>query len=99
MTHYIVARIAIHDRERYAQYEAGFMPIFEKHGGQILAVNDAPEVLEGPPDTRRLVILAFPDRDAALSWAGSTEYREIAKHRLAASEGAIVITEGFAPPS
>jgi len=95
MTHYIVARIAIHDRDRYAQYEAGFMPVFDKYGGQILAVNDAPEVLEGPPDTRRLVILAFPDREAALAWAGSPEYQEIAKHRLAASEGAIVMTPGF----
>lgn len=95
MTHYIVAHIAIHDRDRYAQYEAGFMPIFEKYGGQILAVNDAPEVLEGPPDTRRLVILAFPDREAALAWAGSPEYQDIAKHRLAASDGAIVITPGF----
>ncbi len=49
MTHYIVARIAIHDRERYAQYEAGFMQVFAEYGGQMLAVNDAPEVLEGPP--------------------------------------------------
>ena len=95
MTHYIVAHIAIHDRDRYAQYETGFMPIFDKYGGQILAVNDAPEVLEGPPDARRLVILAFPDREAALAWAGSPEYREIAKHRLAASEGVILITPGL----
>ena len=95
MTHYVVAHIAIHDRERYAQYEAGFMPIFAKYGGTILAVNDAPEVLEGPADTRRLVILAFPDRAAALAWAASPEYQEIAKHRLAASDGAIVMTPGF----
>ncbi len=98
MTHYIVARIAIHDRERYAQYEAGFMPIFAQYGGQILAVNDTPEVMEGPQDTRRLVILAFPDRDSAMAWAGSPEYRAIAKHRLAASEGEIVITAGFPTP-
>jgi uncharacterized protein (DUF1330 family) len=99
VTHYIVARIAIHDRERYAQYEAGFMPIFQEYGGQVLAVNDAPEVLEGPPDARRLVILAFPDRASALQWAGSAEYREIAQHRYAASEGAIVMTEGWPIPA
>ncbi len=44
------------------------------------------------------MILAFPDRASALSWAGSAEYQEIAKHRLAASDGAIVITEGFSLP-
>ncbi len=98
MTHYIVARIAIHDRERYGQYEAGFMPIFAKYGGRVLAVNDAPEVLEGPADDRRLVILVFPDRDSALTWANSPEYQEIAKHRLAASDGAIVMTPEFQLP-
>ena len=78
MTHYLVGHIAIRDRERYAQYEAGFMPILQQYGGQVLAVNDAAEVLEGDPDGRRLVILAFADRDAALTWARSPEYQAIA---------------------
>lgn len=94
MTHYIVGHIAIHDRERYGQYEAGFMPILQQYGGRLLAVNDAPEVLEGEPDGRRLVILAFADRAAALTWAGSPEYQEIARHRYAGAEAFIQITEG-----
>jgi uncharacterized protein (DUF1330 family) len=95
MTHYIVAKVAVRDRERYALYEAGFMPVFQQFGGQVLAVNDAPETLEGEPDGRRLVILAFPDRDAALKWANSAEYREIAEHRHAASEAFIQMTPGL----
>jgi uncharacterized protein (DUF1330 family) len=97
MTCYIVGRIAVHDRERYGQYEAGFMPILQKHGGRLLAVNDAPEVLEGQADGRRLVILAFETREAALAWGASPEYREIAQHRHAASEAFIQITEGWPP--
>ena len=96
MTHYLVGRIAIRDRERYARYEAGFMPVLQQYGGQVLAVNDAAEVLEGEADGRRLVILAFTDRDAALTWARSPEYQAIAQHRYAASEAFIQMTAGFA---
>ncbi len=95
MTHYLVGHIAIRDRERYAQYEAGFMPILQQYGGQVLAVNDSAEVLEGEADGRRLVILAFTDRDAALTWARSPEYQAIAQHRYAASEAFIQMTAGL----
>ncbi len=99
MTVYLVGHIAIHDRERYGQYEAGFMPILQQYNGQIVAVNDAPAVLEGVADGRRLVILSFADQTAALTWMRSPEYREIAKHRHAAANAFILMTEGFTPPS
>ena len=41
MTVYVVARITIEDRERYREYEAGFMEIFTAHGGELLAVDEA----------------------------------------------------------
>ena len=99
MTAYLVGHIAIHDRERYGQYEAGFMPILQQYGGQIVAVNDAPAVLEGVADGRRLVILSFSDQAAALTWIRSPEYREIAKHRHAAADAFILMTEGFGSPA
>ena len=99
MTVYLVGHIAIHDRERYGQYEAGFMPILQQYSGQIVAVNDAPAVLEGVADGRRLVILSFADQTAALTWMRSPEYREIAKHRHAAADAFILMTEEFAPPN
>ena len=95
MTVYLVGHIAIHDRERYAQYGAGFMPILEQYGGTIVAVTDAPTVLEGLADGRRLVILSFADQTAALTWYRSPEYQDIAKHRHAAAEAFILMTEGF----
>lgn len=95
MTHYIVGHIAVRDRERYALYEAGFMPILQRFGGRLLAVSDAPEVLEGDADNRRLVILAFDDRDAAIAWIRSPEYQALAKHRHAASEAFIQMTGGL----
>jgi len=95
MTVYLVGHIAIRDRERYGQYEAGFMPILQQYGGRLVAVNDAPETLEGEADGRRLVILSFQDRAAALAWGSSPEYQEIARHRHAASTAFIQLTEGY----
>jgi len=48
-----------------------------------------------PADLRQVRRPGPDDAPEALSWAGSPEYQEIAKHRLAASDGAIVITPGF----
>jgi uncharacterized protein (DUF1330 family) len=98
MTTFLVGHIAIYDRERYAQYEAGFMPILEQYGGRIVAVSDAPVVLEGVADGRRLVILSFEDQKAAVTWMRSPEYQDIARHRHAASEAFILMAEGWSPP-
>ena len=40
MAVYVVALLDITDRDRYAQYEAGFMAVFRKHGGRMLAVDE-----------------------------------------------------------
>lgn len=95
MTCYVVGRIAIHDRERYGRYVAGFMPVLQAHGGRLLVSDEAPEPLEGEWDGRKLVLLAFETRDAALAWANSPEYREVAEHRLAAADTIALLSEGF----
>ena len=47
MSVYLIAQINIHDRDRYGQYEVGFMEIFAQYGGEMLAVEESPTVLEG----------------------------------------------------
>ena len=95
MAVYIVARITINDRERYAQYEAGFLEIFAAHTGRLLAVDDNPEVLEGEWACTRTVIAEFPDREAALAWYRSDDYQSLAEHRFAASDGEIALLAGL----
>ena len=99
MTYYLTAQVAIHDRERHAKYEAGFMPALNRYGGRLLAVSDAPDVLEGGWDGQRLVVVAFDDRAAAMTWWNSPEYGAIVGHRRAASDVVVVGAEGLQPPS
>jgi uncharacterized protein (DUF1330 family) len=95
MSWYIVGRIAIHDPERYAHYAGAFMPVLKQYGGRLLVSEENPEVMEGDWDGRKLVVLRFESREAALAWANSPEYLEIAKDRHAASDGIVVLAEGF----
>jgi uncharacterized protein (DUF1330 family) len=96
MPTYVVAQIRIDDRERYGQYEAGFLEIFGKHGGELLAVDDDPRVVEGQWPFTRMVVLRFPDEDAAEAWYRSPEYQKLAEHRFASSEGIVAFAKGIA---
>ena len=98
MTVYAIATLNIHDRERYAAYEGGFMDILSKHDGSILAVDESPATIEGTWDFTRTVLISFPDRAAFDAWYESDAYQEILTHRLAASNGNVVLLDGLPTP-
>ena len=98
MTTYAIARITIQDRERYGQYEAGFMEIFERYEGRVLSVDEAPDLLEGSWDVTRTVLLEFPSTEAAKAWYESEEYQSIAQHRFDSSQGDVVLVQGLEGP-
>ena len=92
---YLVAQLEIHDRKRYAVYGGGFMDIFTRYNGKLLAVDESPELLEGEWAFTRTVLLEFPSKEDADSWYHSNEYQELAQHRYAASEGNLILIEGL----
>jgi uncharacterized protein (DUF1330 family) len=98
MTTYVMARVGIHDRVTYDRYAAAFMPVLRQYGGRLLVSQERPEALEGEWDGRKLVLLAFQDRDAALTWANSPEYRKIAQDRIAGADAIVLMAEGYDTP-
>ncbi len=98
MSHYLVAQIEIADREQYRDYEAGFVEVFAKYKGKMLAVDEQPDLLEGNWSFTRTVLIEFPSSEAALDWYRSAEYQDLAKHRFASSSANIVLIEGFDLP-
>jgi uncharacterized protein (DUF1330 family) len=96
MAVYAIALINIEDRERYGRYEAGFMEIFRRHGGRLLAVDEAPVVKEGRWPWTRTVLIEFEDQAALDGWFESADYQQLAEHRHAASDGAIAVVKGLA---
>ena len=92
MSVYLIAQINIHNRERYAHYEAGFMEIFEQYGGEMLAVDEAPTVLEGQLPHTRTVLIRFADKVSA------DAYQQLARHRWEASVADVAILQGVSAP-
>ena len=95
MSSFIIALINIRDREKYSEYESGFMEIFSKYDGRLVCVDDDPTVLEGDWPSTRTVLIEFPDDVSAMAWYGSEEYQRLAQHRMASSEGRVVLIKSF----
>ena len=95
MAHYVIAQIDIKDREKYAEYEAGFMDVFMSYKGKLLSVDENVSLLEGQWPATRTVLIEFPSKEEALAWYESEEYQSLAKHRLAASTSDIAVISGL----
>ena len=95
MTHYLIARIDINDREEYSKYQAGFMGIFSQYDGKMLSVDEAPKLIEGEWPVSRTVLIEFPSKESAMAWYESEAYQALAQHRFASSDGNIVLLKGL----
>ena len=94
MSVYALAQMSIHDRARYDRYASQFMRVLAGFEGRVLAADEAPAVLEGTWPHQKVVLLEFPDRGAFERWASSPEYTEIAKDRIAATTGCVLLLSG-----
>jgi uncharacterized protein (DUF1330 family) len=83
---YLIANLSIQDPARYRQYEKGFFPLLERHGGSFVTFDDAAETLEGQaPPEGRLVIFRFPSEAAARAWYADPDYQALSEHRRTAT--------------
>jgi uncharacterized protein (DUF1330 family) len=99
MAVYAIALLKIDDRSEYANYEKGFMEIFARYSGKLLAVDEAPLVLEGEWPHTRTVLIEFPNQAELDRWYRSDAYQRLAQHRFKASTGAIAVIQGLATPA
>lgn len=94
MTCYFLARITVHDEAGYARYLEGTDPVLARYGAEVLAVDEAPVVLEGQWPGTRTVLISFPDEAGARAWYDSPEYQAIAQHRFRAASADAVFVRG-----
>jgi uncharacterized protein (DUF1330 family) len=95
MAAYIIARVNVTDPAKYEDYKALAPAAIKKYGGEYLARGGAVELLEGPEENRRVVVLSFPDMDAARGFYNSPEYSAARKAREGAADGQFIIVEGL----
>ena len=88
---YAIAQGLTVNRAMHDDYVAKAIPTLEKHGAKILAVTEAPDVIEGSIDNPRFVLLEFASREAFKRWYESPEYQAILPLRLASVPGSFVV--------
>jgi uncharacterized protein (DUF1330 family) len=83
MPAYWVARSRIHDPVEYKKYTDLVPAIIEKHGGKVLARGGQYQIMEGPEDFHRFVVIEFPTLQAGVACFESPEYVAAAAFRRA----------------
>lgn len=88
---YAVVQLTITNEDTFAAYASQAGPALAKWQAKPVAMTTAPTRLEGDqPLPGRMVLLSFPDRDAALGWINDPEIAEI--HALRRASGDCTIT-------
>lgn len=97
MSAYLLAQLTFKNLAAYRRYQAAFPAVFARFGGKVLVADERPNVLEGDWRGDKVVLLQFPDPDAARRFAESDDYRAIAEDRRAGAEGPVLLLTGLAP--
>lgn len=80
---YMVVMGTVHDRANFgANYVAHLPPLYERHGGQYLALSGNLETLEGELGFRSVVLSVWPDAQSARDFWNDPEYRALAEARI-----------------
>jgi uncharacterized protein (DUF1330 family) len=94
MSAYVLVDVEVKDADQYDRYRPLAATSVEQYGGRYVVRGGASEVLEGDRVPHRLVVLEFPDADAARRWYHSPEYAEAKATREGAAVGSFVLVEG-----
>ena len=95
MPAYVIAAVSeAHDDEALAEYRRRNTDAVTAHGGRFVVRGGPVEALEGAWTPLRIVVMEFPDRDAARAWYSSDDYQAIAPLRQGASTTDIILVDG-----
>jgi uncharacterized protein (DUF1330 family) len=93
---YIIVETDIHDPEQYELYKQASPSAVAAGGGRFIVRGGEIAVLEGDWRPKRLVLLEFPDLDAARRFYESSEYQNARRLRQGAAALNMVAVEGAA---
>ena len=94
---YWVGLVDVTDPEGYRAYVAANAGAFARYGARFLVRGGRNQVVEGNGRSR-IVVIEFPDYDAALACWNSPEYAAAAAHRAGRAVADIVVVEGYDGP-
>lgn len=94
MAAYIVSRVIIRDAEAMQRYMNEAPATVLAFGGRYLVRGNDVRALEGEWEHQRMVIVEFPDKEAAQAWYESEMYRPLRDLRQESAETVILLAQG-----
>jgi uncharacterized protein (DUF1330 family) len=94
---YWLAQVEVTDPERYKDYVAANQVAFRKYGARYVVRAGRHEAVEGACRSR-LVVIEFPDYEAALACYRAPEYQHAITLRQGHAVADIAIVEGYDGP-
>ena len=95
MPAYIIARVEVTDPMRYRDYTNVTPGVIARYGGKFIVRGGQVVTLEGPVESRRLVVIEFPSLEQAQAFYHSEEYSKAKTLRAGAAEGQFLAIQGF----
>jgi uncharacterized protein (DUF1330 family) len=95
MSALFIAISKITDRDQLNQYLAGAPASLAGRQVEVLAFTEDAESVEGEGPGGRVVVLKFPDKQAAKDWYDSPEYQSVVQLRLNGTDGFAVLCDGM----
>ena len=95
MTAYLVARVDVHDMEQYQHYTALSPAAIAAFGGEFIVRGGDKLTLEGPEESRRMVIVRFPSMEQARACYESEQYQAAKAKRDGAATAQFVVLAGY----
>lgn len=94
MPAYVVVDAEVTDPAAYETYKRLAEASLPPYGGRYLVRGGATTVLEGDWSPQRVVVVMFPDADAARRWHAGPEYQAAIEARRGAATLKAVLVEG-----
>ena len=93
---YMIGDVGIKNIEEYKKYMEKVKPMIESFGGEYLIRGGEIDALETNLwEPTRMVLVKFPDKNLAMSWYNSNEYKPFKRIRFETTTSNIIMVEGI----
>ena len=94
MSTYLIAEVTVKDAEQFKEYVSEVPKVLANHGGKYLVRGTDITMLEGDWNPKRMVVIEFPTKKAAMEFYDGAEYAPWKKVRQKYSDSKNIIVEG-----
>jgi uncharacterized protein (DUF1330 family) len=95
MKGYLIANLDVQDQPTFQRYREQVLPLIARFGGRYIIRGGDVQDVEGNLGLKRLIVLEFPNIEAARAFYECPEYQPIKALRLQSAESEVALVVGY----